>query len=103
MLTIRQVLAGTTGLILVAAMASTVSAEGKRNRGNGGSQGDDDARAFSGPVCEVASDGHLQFVNGRSPFRGSSHGAYGGIFFAGGGTTLPTGSSARSNSGAGSS
>ena len=100
MLTIRQVVAGTTGVLLVAVMASTASAENRRNRDRRGSHDDGDARAFAGPVCEV-SDGHLQFVNGRSPFRGNSQGSYGGIFFAGGGTTLPTGSNRSSSSNAG--
>ena len=50
---------------------------------------DDDSWRFASASCEVPGGGNVQFVNGRSPFRGSSRGAYGRIFFAGGGTTVP--------------
>ena len=92
MLTIRHVLAGAIGLLFAAAVASTAAADEGRNKSRGRSHHDDEGRAqFAGPACEVANEGgHLQFVNGRSPFRGSSHGAYGSIFFAGGGTSVPT-------------
>jgi len=93
MLTIRRLLAGAIGLFFAATVATTAAADDGRSRGRANSHHDDEARAlYTGPACEVAHEdgGHLQFVNGRSPFRGGSHGAYGGIFFAGGGTTVPT-------------
>jgi PEP-CTERM motif len=91
MFTIRQVLAGVTGFLLLAAVTSTAYAKEGRNKERGGSHHDEDSRSFSaGPSCEVSHEGHLQFVSSRSPFRGGSRGSYGGIFFAGGGTTVPT-------------
>src|SRR5262249_23642855 len=92
MLTIRRLLAGTNRLRFAATLASTAAADDGRNKGRANSHNDDELGAlFTGPACEVSQgEGHLQFVNGRSPFRGASRGAYGGIFFAGGGTTVPT-------------
>jgi hypothetical protein len=91
MLTYRHFMAGMTGLALSVALVSTASAGERRGSSrNGGSHDDEDSSRFSSAVCEVShNDGHVQFVSGRSPFRGSSRGAYGGIFFAGGGTTVP--------------
>ena len=92
MLTIRRLLAGAIGLLFAATFAPTAAADDGRNKGRAKSNHDEERALFTGPACEVAHEdaGHLQFVNGRSPFRGSSHGAYGGIYFAGGGTTVPT-------------
>jgi hypothetical protein len=101
MWTYRFWLAGITGLLLTAAVTATVAAEGRRNadsRGNG-SNDDSSPSRFSAASCEVPRDGHVQFVNGRSPFRGSSRGAYGRIFFAGGGTTVPRANSNSTGSG----
>jgi len=90
MLTHRDFIAGVTGLALSVALVTTASAGEKRNGSSrhGGSH-DEDSSRFATGVCEVSRDGHVQFVSDRNPFRGSSRGAYGGIFFAGGGTTVP--------------
>jgi len=93
MLTIPRVLvSGATGLVLAVAVVSTASAEGRRNHGSreGGSHDGDSSRAqfAAAPACRVPSGGHLQFVSSNNPFRGGSGGAYGAIFFAGGGTTV---------------
>ena len=94
MLTHRHLVAGTTALVLTLAGASGAAAGGRRNGNsqNGGSSDEGNASRFaSGPSCDVSRDGRVQFASGRSPFRGSSRGAYGHIFFAGGGTTVPAG------------
>jgi len=90
MLTHRDFIAGVTGLALSVALVTTASAGEKRSGSSrhGGSR-DEDSSRFATAVCEVSRDGHVQFVSDRNPFRGSSRGAYGGIFFAGGGTTVP--------------
>jgi hypothetical protein len=95
MLTHRYFNAGVTGLALSIALVTTASAGEKRNGNSrhGGSH-DEDSSRFATAVCEVSRDGHVQFVSDRNPFRGSSRGAYGGIFFAGGGTTVPVSKSA---------
>jgi hypothetical protein len=89
MFTIRQVLAGATGFLLLVTVATTAYAKDGRNKDRSGSRDDDSRHFTAGPACEVSHEGHLQFVSGRSPFRGGSRGSYGGIFFAGGGTTVP--------------
>jgi hypothetical protein len=97
----RQFLAGMTGFVLTVAVASTATAAGGRHgdsRDSGRHDGDDSGRFASAPACEVPRNAHVQFVSGRSPFRGSSRGAYGHIFFAGGGTTIPRGNSSGSGS-----
>src|SRR6266550_4063912 len=100
MLTYRYLLAGMTGLALALAVVATASAEGRRHgssRNGGPNDAEDSSRSqFAAPACNVPHDGHVQFVNNRSPFRGTSRGAYGGIFFAGGGTTVSAGNSSRS-------
>jgi len=97
MLTHRDFIAGVTGLALSVALVTTASAGEKRNGSSrhGGSR-DEDSSRFATAVCEVSRDGHVQFVSDRNPFRGSSRGAYGGIFFAGGGTTVPAAHSSKS-------
>jgi hypothetical protein len=102
MLTIPTVLATRATVFAVAvAVASTVSAEGRRNNGSrdGGSHDGDSSRAqfAAAPACRVSSGGHLQFVSSHNPFRGGSRGAYGAIFFAGGGTTVNPRSHSESN------
>ncbi len=99
MLTQRHFVAAMTGLALAAAMGATASAEGRRNDGSRHRGSHEDSSQFvSAPACSVPQNGHVQFVNDRSPFRGSSRGAYGQIFFAGGGTMVPSGSSSGSRS-----
>jgi hypothetical protein len=102
MLTQRHFVAAMTGLALAATLGATASAEERRNDGSRHRGSHEDSSQFvSAPACSVPHDGHVQFVNDRSPFRGSSRGAYGHIFFAGGGTTVPSGnSSERSVTGA---
>jgi hypothetical protein len=103
MLAHRFFLAGMAAFALTVAVASTASAAGGRNGGSrhGGSHDDEDSSRsrFGSVSCEVPRDGHVRFVSGRSPFRGSSRGAYGRIFFAGGGTTVPSGNSSGSATG----
>jgi hypothetical protein len=99
MLTHRHVLAGLTTAALTVAVVSTASAGGKRNRDSreGRSHNDEHSSRFQGAaVCDVPRDGHVQFVSGRSPFSGTSRGAYGHIFFAGGGTSVPPASASGS-------
>ena len=99
MLTIRQVLAGAAGFLLLATVATTAYAKDGRNKDRSGSRDDDGRSQFTaGPSCEVSREGHLQFVSSRSPFRGGSRGSYGGIFFAGGGTTVPRGQEKKADS-----
>jgi len=96
MLTQRHFVAAMTGLALAATLGATASAEGRRNDGSRHRGSHEDSSQFvSAPACSVPHDGHVQFVNDRSPFRGSSRGAYGHIFFAGGGTTVPSGNSSQ--------
>jgi hypothetical protein len=100
MLAHRLLLGGMTAVALTVAMASTASAAGGPNgnsRHNSGSHGDDNSprSQFGAASCDVPRGGGVQFVSSRSPFRGSSRGAYGRIFFAGGGTTVPSGNSSR--------
>ena len=104
MLAHRLLLGGMTAVALTVAMASTASAAGGPNgnsRHNSGSHGDDDSprSQFGAASCDVPRGGGVQFVSSRSPFRGSSRGAYGRIFFAGGGTTVPSGNSSRQGAG----
>ena len=85
MLTQRHVLAGMTGLVLTVAVVSTASAAGRHSGSEKGGSHENLSRSqFSGPTCDVPPNGHGQFVNSRNPFAGSSRGAYGHIFFAGG-------------------
>lgn len=96
MLMHRDWLAGMTALALAVGGTATLSAAGKHDGGSrheGRHEGNSASQFTSGPTCDVPRDSHVQFTNGRSPFRGSSRGAYGNIFFAGGGTTVPKGSS----------
>jgi hypothetical protein len=96
MLTHRDWLAGMTAMALMVTVAATASAAGKhegRSQHGAGNEGNS-SRFTSGPTCDVPRDSHVQFTSGRSPFRGSSRGAYGHIFFAGGGTTVPKGKNA---------
>jgi len=105
MLTHRDVLAGMTAIILTVAVVSTASAGGKRDGGSrdGRSHHEGNSSRFgSAAVCDVPHDSRVQFVNGRSPFSGSSRGAYGNIFFPGGGTAIPSGKSSGSGSSSGS-
>src|SRR3954469_14807463 len=96
MLTHRLWFAGMAAAALTVSVAATASAgerhDGRSRRG-GGNDDNSPARFASGPTCDVPRDSHVQFTSGRSPFRGSSRGAYGHIFFAGGGTTVPNGKS----------
>src|SRR3954469_9976727 len=91
MLTHRLWFAGMAAAALTVSVAATASAgerhDGRSRRG-GGNDDNSPARFASGPTCDVPRDGHVQFTSGRSPFRGSSRGAYGEIFFASGGTTV---------------
>jgi len=99
MLTHRDVLAGMTAVVLTVAVASTASAGGKRDGGSrdGRSHHEENSSRFgSAAVCDVPHDARVQFVSGRSPFSGSSRGAYGHIFFSSGGTMLPSGKSSGS-------
>jgi hypothetical protein len=96
MLTHRNFVAGTTALALTFAVASAATAAGRRNgdsRQGGAGENANSSSRFAGPSCDVPRDARVQFASGRSPFRGSSRGAYGHIFFAGGGTTVPAGNS----------
>jgi len=97
MLTDRRFVAALTGFALSAAMVATPSAEGRRNEGSRHRGAHEDSSQFmSAPACSVPHDGRVQFLNGRSPFSGASRGAYGHIFFGGGSTTVPSGTSSRS-------
>jgi len=92
MLTHRHVLAGIITVVLTVAVVTTAFAGGKRNgsRDDRSHHDEESSSRFRGAaVCDVPRDGHVQFVNGRSPFSGTSRGAYGHIFFPGGGTTVP--------------
>jgi hypothetical protein len=105
MLTHQGVLAGMTAVVLTVAIGSTASAGGKRDgdaRDGKSHHEEHSARFGSAAVCDVPQNGHVQFVNGRSPFSGSSRGAYGHIFFAGGGTTLPSANSSAPGNSSGS-
>src|SRR5438128_8707032 len=96
MLTHRDWLAGLTAVALTVTAAATASAAGKhdgRSHGGGNDDNNSSSRFTTGPTCDVPHDSRVQFTSGRSPFRGSSRGAYGHIFFAGGGTTVPKGNS----------
>jgi len=93
MLTIRTVFAAAGGVVLAIAVASTASADEKRNHSKQGveaSHGQAGALFGALPACEVShAAAQLPFVSGRSPFRGGRAGAaYGDIFFAGGGTSI---------------
>src|ERR1700680_3360246 len=95
MLTIRTVFAAAGGVILAIAVASTASADEKRNhleqRADASHDNGSGGVAFGAlPACEVShAAGQMQFVGSRNPFRGGRAGAaYGDIFFAGGGTSV---------------
>jgi len=104
MLTHRYVLAGITAVSLTVAVAATASADGRREGSRNGRahHEENSARFASAAMCDVPRDGRVQFVSGRSPFSGSSRGAYGHIFFAGGGTMIPSAKSSVSGNGPGS-
>jgi hypothetical protein len=105
MLTHQSMLAGMTAVVLTMAVAATASAGGKRDGASrdGRSHHDEHSSRFGAPaVCDVPHDSRVQFVNGRSPFSGSSRGAYGNIFFPGGGTAIPSAKSSGSGNSSGS-
>jgi hypothetical protein len=80
-----------SGLTCVALATATISASpsehGRKDKHSGASP------FVTMKPCSISDSGRFRFVSGRNPFQGGGGGAYGDIFFAGGGSRVePTAS-----------
>ena len=77
-----------SGLTCVALATATISASPASEHGRKDNERGGGSPFVSMKPCSVSDSGRFRFMSGRNPFQGGGGGAYGDIFFAGGGSRV---------------